>query len=187
MIYFSSDLHFCHQKDFIYEPRGFTSTEEMSNTIIRKFNEIVTVDDDLYLLGDIMLGGPNSIESGMALFNQLPGRIHLVWGNHDNDRRKEAMSNHLNVVEVIGYAGIIKYNKYHFYLSHYPAVTANFDNDKPLRQRTLSLSGHTHSKEKFNELTDSYNVAVDAHNCYPVSIDEIINDFKEKYYLDKVD
>ena len=67
-------------------------------------------------------------------------------------------------------------------------MTANFDDDKPLRQRTLCLSGHTHSKEKFDRRTEAYNVAVDAHNCYPVSIDQIIEDFKVKYTpLDKVD
>ena len=39
-----------------------------------------------------------------------------------------------------------------------------------------NLHGHTHSKEKFEEC-GSYNVAVDAHNCFPVSIEQIIKDF----------
>ena len=29
MIYFTSDLHLCHNKDFLYRPRGFDSPEEM--------------------------------------------------------------------------------------------------------------------------------------------------------------
>ena len=178
MIYFSSDLHLNHPKNFIYEPRGFTNVFDMNYKILKNFNHIINSDDDLYLLGDIFLG---ELESGINLFNQLPGKIHLVWGNHDTDTRKEAIAKCSNVVEIIGHATIIKYNKWHFYLSHFPTCTTNFDDyQKPLKQRTLCLAGHTHSKELF-EPCGSYNVAVDAHNCCPVSIDEIIEDFKNKY------
>ena len=179
MIYFSSDLHLNHAKDFIYKPRNFDNIFTMNETIIKNFNQIITYDDDLYLLGDTFLG---DLPAGINLFNQLPGKIHLIWGNHCTDNRKIAMSKCSNVVEIIGYAGVLKYNKYHFYLSHYPTLTSNYDDDKPLRVRQLCLAGHTHSKEKF-ENCGSYNVAVDAHNCYPVSIDEIIQDFNE--YIEK--
>ena len=173
MIYFSSDLHLNHSKPFIYEARGFEDIHEMNNTIIKNFNSIVTYEDDLYLLGDL--------EDGLKLFKQLPGKIHLIWGNHCTDNRKMAMSQCHNVVEVVGFAGMLHYNKYHFYLSHFPTITTNFDDyQKPLKQRTFCLAGHTHSTEKF-EPCGSYNVAVDAHNCFPVSIEEIIEDFKDKF------
>lgn len=178
MIYFSSDLHLNHNKSFIYKPRGFDNIFTMNETIIKNFNQIIAYDDDLYLLGDTFLG---DLHAGISLFNQLPGRIHLVWGNHCTDNRKEAIAKCPNVIEIIGHATIIKYNKWHFYLSHFPTCTTNFDDyQKPLKQRTLCLAGHTHSKELF-EPCGSYNVAVDAHNCCPVSIDEIIKDFKNKH------
>lgn len=178
MIYFSSDLHLNHSKPFIYEARGFEDIHEMNNTIIKNFNSIVTYEDDLYLLGDNFLG---DLEDGLKLFKQLPGKIHLIWGNHCTDNRKMAMSQCHNVVEIVGFAGMLHYNKYHFYLSHFPTITTNFDDyQKPLKQRTLCLAGHTHSTEKF-EPCGSYNVAVDAHNCLPVSIEEIIEDFKDKF------
>ena len=154
----------------------------MNKIIIKNFNEVVSKEDDLYLLGDIFLGGPNSVESGMELFNQLPGKIHLIWGNHDTARRSNAMIKNPNVID-FGLANVFKYHKYHFYLSHYPSATSNFDDGKPLKQKVLCLSGHTHSKNKFDIRTDAYNVAVDAHNCFPVSIDEIINDFKQKTFM----
>lgn len=178
MIYFSSDLHLNHPKDFIYQPRGFDNIYEMNEAIINNFNSIITPEDDLYLLGDNFLG---ELEPGIELFRRLPGKIHLIWGNHDTARRQEALTACPNVVEVIGYATIIKYQKYHFYLSHFPTCTTNFDDyEKPLKQRTLCLSGHTHSKELF-EPCGSYNVAIDAHDCYPVFIDKIINDFMDKF------
>lgn len=178
MIYFSSDLHLNHSKPFIYEARGFENIHEMNNTIIKNFNSIVTYEDDLYLLGDNFLG---DLEDGLKLFKQLPGKIHLIWGNHCTDNRKIAMSQCHNVVEIVGFAGMLRYNKYHLYLSHFPTITTNFDDyQKPLKQRTLCLAGHTHSTEKF-EPCGSYNVAVDAHNCFPVPIEEIIKDFKDKF------
>lgn len=179
MIYFSSDLHFNHNKEFIYKPRGFTNVDDMNNTIIQNFNSIITYNDDLYLLGDTMLGDLND---GLKLFHQLPGHIHLIWGNHCTNNRKQALAQCHNVVEIIGFATIIKYNKYHFYLSHFPTLTTNYDLDKPLTQRILCLAGHTHSKELF-EPCGSYNVAVDAHNCFPVSIEQIISDFKRRYNI----
>lgn len=87
MIYFSSDLHLNHQKEFIYEPRGFKNIYEMNSTILDNFNKIIKPDDDLYLLGDTFLG---ELNTGINLFNQLPGKIHLIWGNHCTDTRKEA-------------------------------------------------------------------------------------------------
>ena len=173
MIYFSSDLHLNHNKPFIYEPRGFNNVYDMNETIIKNFNKIVKYNDDLYLLGDIFLGDLNE---GMKLFKQLPGKIYLLWGNHDTNTRAIAMSECDNIVALCGYATMIKYHKYHFYLSHFPTITTNYDIDKPLKQRILCLAGHTHSSKLF-EPCGSYNVSVDAHNCSPVSIEEIIQDF----------
>lgn len=181
MIWLSSDLHLLHNRPFIYEARGFMNIEDMDNEIIKNFNEVIKPDDELYLLGDIFLGGPDSIEQGIELFNQIPGKIHLIWGNHDTDRRKEALTNCRNVVEICGYATILKYHKWHFYLSHFPTLTTNIDDyKKSPKERILNISGHTHSQLKF-EPFGSYNVAVDAHNCYPVSINTIVNDFKNYF------
>lgn len=176
MIYFSSDLHLNHNKSFIYERRGFASVGDMNYTILKNFNHIVNDNDDLYLLGDIFLG---DLDSGIKLFNQLPGKIHLIYGNHDTINRIEAMSKCHNVVEVCGYANILKYDNYKLYLSHYPTLTANYDIDKPLNKRVLCLAGHTHSSNKFEDC-GSYNVAIEAHNCCPVSIENIIQDFHNK-------
>ena len=54
-IYFTSDLHLCHDRGFIYEPRGFNSIEEMNNAIVENWNSIVTNEDNVFILGDLML------------------------------------------------------------------------------------------------------------------------------------
>jgi calcineurin-like phosphoesterase family protein len=177
MNWITSDLHFNHNREFIYKPRGFNSIEEMNNAIIERFNYCVEPSDHLYILGDIMLG--QDLEAGMLLLSELPGNIHLVRGNHDTDRRWEAYSQLHNVVEQAA-AIYLKYGKYHFYLSHFPTLTGNLEKES-LSQMTLNLFGHTHSKDLFYmDMPYMYNVAVDAHNCYPVDLDAIIEQMKEK-------
>ena len=175
-IWFTSDLHFGHDKEFLYKPRGFNSITEHDETIISNFNSVVSNDDVLVILGDVMLGD-NSY--GIKCLNRLNGRKFIIRGNHDTDKRwaEYAESSNARLLDLVL---VEKIRGYLCYLSHYPTATSNFDADKPLRQQLLNLSGHTHCKEKFNNLTGSYNVAVDAHNNFPVEFNTIITDIKER-------
>lgn len=179
-IWFCSDLHFCHNQPFIYEPRGFDSVHEMNEQIIKNFNEIVDWNDDLYILGDCFL---NNNEEGMSYMRRLPGKKHIIWGNHDTAVRQELME--LEGFDCLGYANMLKYNGYHFYLSHYPTMTSNYDYEKPLKRRVLSLCGHTHTDNKFLDMNKGliFHVELDTNNCYPVLIDNIITDIKS--YIDE--
>ena len=183
MLYVCSDLHLGHDKSFIYKPRNFSSMEENADTILDRFQETLTNEDDLYILGDTLVG-PDS-DMYLEYLEKMPGNLHLLWGNHDSDRRKELLSNLPNVVETLGCGVMLKYKKWHFLLSHYPTLTANYDDyDKPLKARVWNLHGHTHSRDCFEFMRrgwQSYNIAVDAHNCYPISIDQIIEDIKMYY------
>lgn len=177
MIYFTSDLHFNHNKSFLYASRGFDSVEDMNTAIISNWNRVVDADDVVYVLGDLMLGDLNK---GLECMRALNGKIVVVRGNHDTDSRIEAYRTQLdNVIEVCD-AKYLKYGKYHFYLTHFPCLTSNLEKES-LSQGTLNLSGHTHSSKKFfYDLPYVYNVACDAHDCTPVSVDEIIQDMKEQ-------
>lgn len=185
MIYLSADWHLGHNKSFIYEPRGFMSAWENVYEIIRRCKQVLTPQDDLYLLGDTLMGHDNEEDKVIAYIAELPCRIHLIWGNHDTDRRKVLLSTLLNVVETLNHGTMFKYDKWHFLFSHYPTLTANYDDyEKPLKYRVWNLHGHTHDKNKFQFMDkgwQSYNVAVDAHNCYPVSIETIMDDIRGYY------
>ena len=177
-IWVTSDLHFGHDRGFIWGPRGFKSGLAHDEAVIANWNAVVAPNDDVYVLGDLMLGdntyGAKSVE-------RLNGRIHLVRGNHDTDNRWNKVYPKLkNVVELCGWADVIHYRKYHFYLSHFPTNTANLEAES-LHQCTLNLAGHTHSKQKFrDDVPMYYNVALDAHNNTPVLLDDIIEDMKAK-------
>lgn len=185
MIYFTSDLHFCHDKEFLYQPRGFNSIEENNNTILQNINNIVKEDDELYILGDLML---KDNKQGLQYIKSINCKnIHIILGNHDTNTRIELYKTIPNIIEIT-YATIIKYNKAHFYLSHYPTFTANYDDDKPWHKNLINLYGHTHQQWNFYYTNDPclqngnpymYHVGVDSHNCMPVSIDEIMEDIRQ--------
>ena len=176
-IYFTSDTHFCHNKDFCYEPRGFKTIEEMNEKIFNNWNSIVTDEDDVYHLGDVML---NDDIQGMMYLKNLKGKIHIIRGNHDTDTRVEKYKQLDNVVEIT-YATIIKYEKVHLYLCHYPTLTANYDDDKPWHKNLVNLFGHTHQQENFyNNNPYMYHVGVDSHNCKPIEIEEILEEIRQK-------
>lgn len=177
MIYFTSDLHFCHNKEFLYKSRGFNNVYDMNLQIIKNWNGLVDYNDDIYILGDIML---NDDSEGISLLHKLNGRIHIILGNHDTDNRIPLYNNAYNVCS-IEYGSRMRYKGHSFILSHYPCI-CTYIQDKALKAANISLYGHTHSKDIF-EFKDfyAYNVAVDAHDCTPVSIDQIIEDL-HKYY-----
>lgn len=179
MLWFTSDFHFCHDREFIYIPRGFSSINEMNETLVRNYNQLVAKYDEVYILGDIMLNDNNM---GLQLFNQLNGKIHIIRGNHDTNTRIELYKSCPNVVE-ISEGKHINYNGYHFFLCHYPTLTANYTDEKKLKSRLLNICGHTHTKDRFCDMDKGiiYHVEVDAHNCYPVNIEQIIDEIKEEY------
>lgn len=177
MVFFTSDLHFCHDKDFVWQARGFKSIDEMNAEIVRRWNERVMPDDDVYVLGDLTLG---DVEEGLRLIAKLNGYLHIIRGNHDTDTKASRYLELPNVVSV-EFATIYKYKKAIFWLSHYPTITANYDDDKPWAQHLVCLFGHTHQEEPFyNNNPYMYNVGMDAHNCTPISIEEIIENIRNK-------
>jgi calcineurin-like phosphoesterase family protein len=116
----------------------------------------------------------------MYCLNQLKGHIHIILGNHDSDARRLLFES-VDSVEDIAYADMIKAGKWKFFLSHYPTMVGNFDDPK----KRWNISGHTHSTDKF-QLKEHliYNVAVDAHDGFPVALDEIKADIRGLMYGD---
>jgi calcineurin-like phosphoesterase family protein len=175
-IWLVSDTHFGHNQAFIYESRGFNTTWGHDKTIIENWNNLVDVDDDVYHLGDVMLGDN---DYGLSCLKQLKGRIHIIRGNHCTNTRMELYKTCWNVTEVCE-GKFLRYGKYHFYLSHYPCLTSNNDDDKPLKARTISLCGHSHTRDKFQDMDKGliYHCELDAHDNKPILIDDIIEDIK---------
>lgn len=179
MIYLTSDLHFNHNREFIYKARGFETIDEMNEKIIERVNSRVKSGDTLYILGDVCLGGALSGEANKELIERLNGNLIIVLGNHDTPKREQLYLTCKNV-KYITYADRLDYKKYHFYLSHYPSMTGNLEKES-LKQTLLNLFGHTHQHTNFyQDIPFMYHAGVDSHNCYPCLLDDIIQEMKDK-------
>lgn len=170
MIWLCSDFHFCHDKEFVWKARGFSSIDEMNNEIVRRFNLFVKPNDIVYILGDCML--KDNI-TGIKFLSDLKGIKYLAYGNHDTNERLSLYED-AHIFEDIQFGYRFKYNKCSFWLSHYPMKMGNYKDKHP----TWNLSGHTHSTESIDGDDSIYNVAMDAHNCFPISIEQIMAEIK---------
>lgn len=179
-IFFTSDTHFGHGKSFLFEPRGFSSVEEMNEAIIENWNKVVKPTDIVYHLGDTMLSDNTC---GLECFKRLNGQIFLIYGNHDTDARKNLLFTELSGKMLGGwYAWVIKYGKLSIYMSHYPTITSNFD-QKHFSQHVIAVHGHTHQRTNWLDPKNPflYHVGLDSHNNTPVHIDEVITDIRQRW------
>jgi len=175
-IWITSDLHFCHNRDFIYQPRGFDNVYQMNEIIVRNWNNLIYSDDDIYILGDIML---NDDVEGLKLLKSLKGNLHIIRGNHDSNNRWDLYNTCYNIVEVID-ARFLNYKGYHLFLSHYPCITSNSDDNKPLKARVINMCGHSHTTDPFVDMDKGliYHVELDAHENAPILLDYAIDDVR---------
>ena len=111
-IFFTSDLHFGHNKEFLYTPRGFDNIFIHDATIISNWNDAVGKNDIVYILGDLML---RNNDYGMWCIEQLNGHKQVILGNHDSYTRQMLYS-HAPFIESIAWADTLRIGKYDFFL-----------------------------------------------------------------------
>ena len=176
MVYFISDLHFFHDREFIYKLRGFSSEEQMRNTYISIWKDTVTDADDVYVCGDFCLGQDyTAIEN---LIRSLPGKIHLIVGNHDTSAKIDFYSKFENIVEIT-YATILKYKKRLYYVSHYVTQTSSLETDP--KHCLINIHGHVHENKMFtNDIPYLINVSVDVTGGKLLTFEDINNAFKSE-------
>lgn len=175
-IFITSDTHFCHSKSFLWEPRGFACVEDMNEAIVERWNSVVRPDGIVYHLGDMCLSD-NAI--AIEYIKRLNGTIKWLRGNHDTENRVNEVQNACPNVHLIGdmdtsWATILKSGKWTFYLSHYPTLVGNYNEDY---RKFYNLCGHSHYQDRFTDIANKiYHCEMDAHDCYPVNIEEIKQD-----------
>lgn len=58
MIYFTSDLYFYHDKIIKHTGGPFANSEIVNKRLIVKWNNKVNANDEVYILGDLTMKGP---------------------------------------------------------------------------------------------------------------------------------
>lgn len=77
-IFLIADTHFGEESMRKYENRPFRDAAHMDAELIARWNEAVSADDKVYVLGDF---GADGYEA--KVLEELNGRKYLVKGNHD--------------------------------------------------------------------------------------------------------
>lgn len=114
--FYISDLHFGHANVLNFDARPFKNIEEHDNELMRRWNEAVGINDDVYILGDISW---YSSTKTIEIFKNLNGNKHLIKGNHDGKLLRNADLRNL-FVEICDYKEIQIGNGVGIVLCHYP-------------------------------------------------------------------
>ncbi len=152
-VYFTSDTHFNHAKNFIFEARGYKSVQEHNDALIAKINEVVRPQDTLFHLGDFCLNiTPPEFEEILRRINC--NNILYIWGNHNSCIRKsyeetlvgqyqrndiEVYPYKIGKITYLGYYKEIIVNGHMIVLHHYPHQIFN-----QMQKGAWQLSGHSH-------------------------------------------
>ena len=171
MIYFTSDLHFWHEKIIHHCNRPFKDVQEMNEKLICNWNAVVKPDDEVFILGDVTMKGP---EQAYTVLSRLSGKKYLVRGNHDLFVDNADWRQYSWVFQWVKDYHEMVLNNQKFVLFHYPiAEWADF------YKGAIHLHGHQHNAAAYNLQQQKmglrrYDVGVDANGYTPVSLDNII-------------
>lgn len=147
-VFFWSDLHYSHNREFIYRPRGFPSVEEHDKVLIERYQTKVPIDATVYLLGDIIFGqnAEARLEELLKLLNGAV--INLLPGNHTSGFRalRQKHGRVWNVSDTKTVTFLTNYEEIRvagqpIVLSHYPILSWN-----GMGRDSWHLFGHVHGR-----------------------------------------
>lgn len=146
-VFFIADTHFGDNDVFLMsgENKFFLNVEEKDKTIVCNWNETVTAEDIVFILGDF---------GDMNYWNQLNGKKLLIKGNHD-------VENYCDSPYPIIYENF-------FILSHEPMWV---DEDSPY----ANIFGHVHNNPIYKTVTSrSYCVCACRNDYTPIAFEKIV-------------
>lgn len=135
--YYISDTHFGHKNIIRYDNRPFRKVDEMDAALISRWNDMVSDDDTVYVLGDFSW---HREEKTLEILDSLSGHKVLIKGNHDRVSPKIARK----FDKVYDYLDISD-NGTRVIMSHYPMPFWNGQ-----FRNSVHLYGHVHNSSQWN-------------------------------------
>lgn len=157
-VFLISDMHFNHINIIKYESRPFSCIEEMNKTIIENWNNTVSKNDTVFVLGDV---GFFKKDKAIKIIGELNGHKYLIMGNHDK-AHSTYWWREVGFKEVSKYP--IIYNSLYI-LSHEPIYTNNPSPYINIHSKVIDSSQH-------------FNVSVESINYTPISFSKIVKGVK---------
>ena len=157
--FFTSDLHFGHERVIGYCDRPYTSARQMDEGLIYNWNYVVRPDDIVYVLGDVFFCSQGEAK---IIMNRLNGHKRLIYGNHDKViKNQKPLQDCFEVIHPDLYTEYIDGIMVH--MCHYPLHSWN-----KAFHGAFMLHGHVHSKIATDKKIRRYDVGVDANGYAPV-------------------
>ena len=136
MNFYISDTHFGHKSVLNFDDRPFADVEEMDHRMIEAWNETVSDNDDVYILGDVCYRAEKAPSWYMK---QLKGQKHLIQGNHDKQllADREAVAQLVSVDKML----FVRDSGHNLVLCHFPLAEWN-----GFRRGAWHIYGHIHGR-----------------------------------------
>ena len=162
-IWIISDTHFNHSNilKFVDDKgenvRNFDSLQEMNETMIQNWNDVVRPGDIVYHLGDVFFGDQDWFKK---TWPRLMGSKRLIVGNHDD-------------VKFLACGGFFQkvmmwrlFKEHNMLLTHVPVHESN------IRKVEFNVHGHIHQQE--SPTKRHVNVCVEKTLYTPIHIEDVL-------------
>lgn len=165
-LFFTSDTHFGHGGSLGLFQRPFGSVAEMDAALIRRWNETVGREDEVWHLGDFAIGRP--ADYTQPILDALSGRKHLVAGNNDDEATRALR----------GWANVVPYAELEaegtrLVLCHFPFRSWN-----GMGKGAIDLHGHSHGR--MAPLPRQIDVGVDVWDFRPVPLGTLLGQARRR-------
>jgi calcineurin-like phosphoesterase family protein len=179
VIFFTADLHFCHEGIIKYRKIA-QSEKQLSKHIIAQYNSIVQKQDTCFVIGDFALTSSSRINELSIIRQKLNGKIELIIGNHDTFNPHVYVNDigidniHMFYTSAIsGYINDQYIKNIPIFMAHDPAIAEAMNN-------CIFLCGHVHTlfKTLYNEDKNVIviNCGLDVWNYLPINEQQILNE-----------
>lgn len=185
--FFTSDLHLGHLNIIRFCDRPYINVVEMNEDLVRRWNEVVGLDDEVWIVGDLAMGHLNE---SLFYVKEMMGHKYLLPGNHDRMFGTEG-TKYADMVRKYTNAGIetvldeqivVRIDGWPFLVAHFPydgesreGREDRYEEKRPVDEGAYLIHGHTHgSWRKRGRMVD---VGVDAWGGYPVAFEEAVRVF----------
>lgn len=166
--WYTADLHLGHARIVTLTGRPFANVSDMDEAIIARWNNVVSPEDDVYVVGDFAF---RSKLAPNTYLHRLKGRKHLINGNHDSkDCRASRLWSSVQDYAEINDAGR------RVVLFHYGLRTWN-----KMRRGAIHLYGHSHGNlsgfalpddpDRPGRIAGCIDVGVDCWNFTPITLE----------------
>lgn len=150
---FSSDFHIDHQRDFIFNPRGFDSYQKHTDFLLKELYKLDS-DTTLVYLGDFALN--STVERVKSILDTVKCNIIYILGNHESAPNKVIQEQKelqygitdkfidiwpikYKTTTFLGYCGAIQVDNQYIYLQHMAQYIWPYQGDL-----SWHLCGHSH-------------------------------------------